>query len=158
MTTTIHAASWARDLATDIRAAKSTIVATALSLLPPRTIKPDDFSRLWLALADAATRGVGVTFILPAPTISHPATQRNESAAFALRSLGAAGVLVPPTRLLHAKTVLIDDAVAWLGSGNWTAAAAHHNREIYARTTDPIALLDIKAFHVQQLHDALPTP
>lgn len=149
MTTTTHHATWARDLAADINNATRAIIMTALSMLPPRTIKTDDMSRFWLALAAATSRGVAIQVALPQPSLAHPATLRNEAAARDLAGIGAACILVPPQSLLHAKTIVIDATIAWVGSGNFTAAAVAHNRECYLRTTDERAVAELAGFHAQ---------
>lgn len=153
MTTTTHTRTWCADMTADIAVAERTIIATALSLLPPRTIRLDDFTRWWLALADAAARGVAIQVALPAPHISHPATLRNDTAAAELRKIGATAILVPVTNLLHAKTICLDSRVAWVGSGNLTAAAAHHNRECYMRTVEPRAVAELAGFHARCFND-----
>jgi phosphatidylserine/phosphatidylglycerophosphate/cardiolipin synthase-like enzyme len=147
MTTDIVAQYWPLELARDFDAANRSIIMTALSFLPPRTIKNEMFSKLWLAIATASRRGVAVQVALPAPTVAHPATLRNEAAARDLAAIGATTVLVPATNLLHAKTVCIDARLAWVGSGNYTAAAAHHNRECWMRTTDERAVASLAGFH-----------
>lgn len=149
MTTSIFFDRWALHLALDISAAQRSVIMTALSLLPPRTLKPDDFSGVWLALAAAVRRGVAVQMALPSPTVAHPATLRNDAAAAALRDIGAVPIMVPPINLLHAKTVSIDSRIAWVGSGNFTAAAAHHNRECWSRTHEPSAVAELAGFHAR---------
>lgn len=134
--TTLHFA-WAQPLAADLAAARSRIVCTALSLQPPRNPTQSNLCALWDSLQTAIANGARVTFLLPAPSASHPATRMNNTAAAALQTIGARFVMLSPVHLLHAKTVAIDDTIAWIGSGNWTAAAATHNHEAYIRTTAP---------------------
>jgi phosphatidylserine/phosphatidylglycerophosphate/cardiolipin synthase-like enzyme len=154
--TTAHGNGWAATLADDIDSAQTRVTMTALSMLPPRIVQADDISRLWLALIHAAERGIEVTIALPAPSEAHPATLRNHTTALTLRAARIGAVLVPPARLLHAKTTTIDAAIAWIGSGNITAAAAHHNRELYLRTTDPRTVAEAMGWQRQQLAEGEP--
>lgn len=149
MTTSAHSIDWALRIADDINEAERAVLMTALSFLPPRTLKLDAFCKLWIAIAAAADRGVAVQVALPMPALAHPATLRNDTAAAALRAAGAVVVLVPTINLLHAKTVVIDARIAWVGSGNMTAAAAHHNRECWLRTIDARAVAEVAGFHGQ---------
>lgn len=146
MTTSILWQPWSPPMAADVDIARHAITITALSLLPPRTLKNELFSRWWLSLASASRRNVAITVALPAPCVAHPATLRNIAAAADLANIGAACVLIPPANLLHAKTMRIDDAIAWVGSGNMTAAAHHHNRECWMRTDDKRAVEELAAF------------
>lgn len=136
---------WAEPLAADIAAAQSSLLVTALSLHPMRKVSASPLGRLWLEIAGAAARGLLINFILPAPSRSHPATAMNGQAADALRAVGARCHFAPPARLLHAKTACIDARITWIGSGNWTAAAASHNHEAYVRTVCPVIAERISA-------------
>ncbi len=139
MKTSVHTITWANDIAHDIEGAAQQVIITALSCLPPRKPKLDNFGRYW-------SRRVPVVFVLPAPTVAHPATLRNANASAYLESIGALCFLTGSTNLLHAKTVTIDDRIAWIGSGNITAAAAHFNRECWMRTDDARAIIDTRNF------------
>ena len=147
MTVTTHTADWASALAKDVRSAKDTITITTMSMLPPRRLVISAFCDLWAAMIEAAQRHVAINAIMPEPHLSHPATLRNDSAARAIAELGGTTILLPTKNLLHAKTCLIDKSIAWIGSGNWTQAAAAHNFEIYLRCEDPIAAMDLAGFH-----------
>ena len=61
----------------------------------------------------------------------------NGHAAKLLHDLGASVHFLQVDNLLHAKTLSIDESIAWVGSGNWTAAASAHNREAYIRCHSP---------------------
>lgn len=124
---------WADPLCADLREARSRIIITALSLHPPRTSADKPIFRLWQALSEATGKQVQVDFILPLPSKAHPATMQNMSAAQKLHDLGAHCHFAPADRLLHAKTVAIDNQIVWIGSGNWTAAASAYNHECYIR-------------------------
>ena len=149
LTTTAHYSAWSREIAADIAKARASITLTAISCLPPRGKSLTDFGRLWAALAASAAAGCRLRFILPAPQRAHAATLRNGAAAEAIRDIGGECTLITGSRLLHAKTVLVDDAIGWCGSGNWTAAAAHYNHECWIRTTDPAAVATLRTFQDQ---------
>lgn len=134
--TTLHT-DWARPLATDIAAARASVLLTSLSLQPRRRDGEHPISLLWSAMETAARAGARVLFILPAPSRVHPATAFNLSAAADLHAIGVLSAFAPAANLLHAKTASIDGLIAWVGSGNWTAAASAHNREAYIRAECP---------------------
>ena len=128
---------WARPLADDIAQARRSVIVTSLSLQPRKANSGHPVSLLWSAMETASNAGARVTFILPRPSPTHPATAFNLSAAADLSKLGIRSVFAPPANLLHAKTCIIDATTVWVGSGNWTAAAAAHNREAYIRCESP---------------------
>ena len=134
--TTLHF-DWALPLVADLDAAASSVWVSSLSLHPPRVSRATNIGHLWTAIESAASRGLAVHFVLPRTNKSHPATAFNTAAGDRLHAIGAHVHTLNPARLLHAKTVSIDDALAWVGSGNWTAAASAHNREAYIRAASP---------------------
>lgn len=140
-------AEWPRHIALDIADAKHTIIASALSCQPPRRIATTGLSPLWLALVSAAARRRRVVLILPASTRTHPATAHNNTTAQTAAAVGITVSLVPMPRLLHAKTVSIDGRISWVGSGNFTAAAASHNHEAWIRTEDEQTAAELLHFH-----------
>lgn len=124
---------WALRMATDIELASETICISSLSVHPPKPNDQRPIGKLWSAVIAAKKRGVQVEFWLPAPHKSYPATALNGAAAMKLYERGIPTTLIYPSRLLHAKTCVIDRRLCWVGSGNWTAAASAHNHEFYAR-------------------------
>jgi phosphatidylserine/phosphatidylglycerophosphate/cardiolipin synthase-like enzyme len=46
---------------------------------------------------------------------------------------------------------LIDGRIVWCGSGNFTAAAAHHNHEAYIRSEDVTIAAAIVSFYKKVL-------
>ena len=146
---------WALELADAINQADKKITLTALSFLPPRRHKPDEFGKLYAAIMSASAMGIDVNIILPMPSKEHPATAQNASAARTLRDIGCTAWLRASRNLLHAKTAQIDMAEAWIGSGNMTAAAAHHNREAWMVTDDPRAIADLQAFHQKLIGESI---
>jgi len=129
---TIHD-RWAEALTADIAAAHESITISALSMLPPRHITEAPLSRLWEALRAAAAREVEVTIYLAEPTAIHRATLQNGTTGLIAHRAGMTTHFVPQPQLLHAKTAIIDRLICWVGSGNFTAAAAHYNHELYCR-------------------------
>lgn len=148
MPNTIHQTpQWASNLAADIGAAQQSITLTAISYLHPRKLQGTPHAELGAAIFSAAARGKRVEIILPATSTNHPATAQNNSQAAYLAAHNIRVTLTPMPRLLHAKTALIDDAIAWIGSGNFTAAACNHNHELYIRTTDIETTVALHIFH-----------
>lgn len=132
MNTFLHH-DWADALALDLAAAQSSARITTLSMQHPREPATTPHGRLFAALVAAVESGVRVGVSMPAPSRSHPATAYNNSAAAWLAERGIQVWWAPPANLLHAKTAIIDESIAWVGSGNWTRAACNHNRECYLR-------------------------
>ncbi len=124
---------WAAPLAADIAAARYSVMISSLSMHPPRGRSGNNLGLLFDALAAAAARGVTVDIVLAAVSKSHPATAFNNAAAATLAALGCRAHFARPERLLHAKTCVVDFEIVWVGSGNWTAAAATFNHEAYIR-------------------------
>lgn len=137
MKTTELLFKWADRMAADLDAAKTSVLITSLSMHPPRANSQNAISRLWGAMQAAAARGVMVDVVLAATSKSHPATAFNNAAAQTLYAAGCRAHAAPVGRLLHAKTACIDDAIIWIGSGNWTAAASEYNHEAYLRAESP---------------------
>lgn len=136
-------AEWASLLAHDIAHARHRVILTALSAQPPRHSAKSPHGALWQELCAAPSRGLSVTLLIAAPMNAHPATSRALHAARYLHGFGVTVLLVPGPRLLHQKTVCLDREVCWVGSGNFTAAAANHNYELYARMKDAGACLQV---------------
>lgn len=136
---------WASEMTKDIKNAKSRVCLTAMSCQQPHGEKPTPYHVLYNAIKAAARRGVHVDVWLPDSHTAHPATLKNRNTA---ANLAAAGVIVHLVRggqLLHAKTCAIDDEIAWVGSGNLTAAASHHNYEAFLRAVCPNTARNIRA-------------
>lgn len=130
---TAHITGWALEIAKDCKEAESSISISAISMFPPLRNADGDFCHLWQSWCEAAARGVSVDFFLPAAMQAHPATLRNHSAARMAYERGMNTHVVQGPRLLHAKSVIVDHRIVWIGSGNMTAAAAGMNHEFYVR-------------------------
>jgi cardiolipin synthase len=104
------------------------------------------------ALKAAARRGVNVEFLMPST---------NDTATFGIMNSGeakdliAAGVKVrmfgggtldgkPVERFSHLKTMIVDDVVAQVGSGNWDYRTFHNNHEFNAYVADPAFIATLK--------------
>lgn len=135
---TYHGEDWAQAMADDCKAAKLTLHMTALSCQPPRTKTPGEWPELYQTWLDAVSRGLSVEIWLPTASPSHPATRFNLESARRMIADGINAHIIPVRNLLHAKTCIIDSKISYVGSGNFTAAAAHHNHEAYIRTECPL--------------------
>jgi phosphatidylserine/phosphatidylglycerophosphate/cardiolipin synthase-like enzyme len=124
---------WAAALAHECSRARTSIILSALSMQPPTPKASGDWPQLWRAMCEAPKRGVRVRVLLPAPSPIYPATKGNFRAGSELTKEGVEINYIKGPKLLHAKTAIIDNRAVWIGSGNLTAAAAHHNHEAYIR-------------------------
>lgn len=91
-------------------------------------------------LTAAHLRGVAVTVVAPASDTS-------AATAAGLRALAAAGVTVRvlPAPTVHAKAMVIDQRVAYVGSVNFTRASLDDNREVGILLETPEAVARISA-------------
>ena len=110
-------------------------------------------SRLAEALMDARRRGVKVEVLLDSAVsfedgVALPQEDRNRSAYDALRGGGVDVFFSSSPRVVHAKTVVVDDSVVIAGSFNWSEAALSSNVEgaLLARDADAAkaALADMR--------------
>lgn len=136
-TLTVHTTAWAQQLAADVAAARQTINVAVLSLLTPTPRMVGPWPHLWRQLLTAPGRGVRLRLAMPRPTRVHPATHWNAKSAEPLQAAGAQILWCDAPRLVHAKCWAIDSHILWIGSGNCTAAACHHNRECWVRAWSP---------------------
>jgi len=143
---TIHTTDWARALALDVDRAAKSIHLSTLSMLRPSPRQRGPWPDLWTALLAAAQRQVEVNIYLAAPQPAHPATAQNRHTAIVAHNAKLRCNLIPGPSLLHAKCCVIDCRLVWTGSGNFTAAACGHNKEIYARIESaPVALQTLES-------------
>jgi phosphatidylserine/phosphatidylglycerophosphate/cardiolipin synthase-like enzyme len=133
----LHLTGWAAPMKADVDAARWHIAMSAISIQPPRSKTPGDWPRLWAALCAAAARGVTVDLYVPRPTPQHPATRFNSYTASEAAAAGIHCHLIRGPRLLHCKSLVVDGRFVWIGSGNFTSAACHHNIEAYTRSDRP---------------------
>jgi phosphatidylserine/phosphatidylglycerophosphate/cardiolipin synthase-like enzyme len=143
---TLQTQDWSTALRRDIEAATLCVALSSLSMLPPTPRQTGAWPALWHALVAAPGRGIACTIVLPKPTSVHPATLQNYKAATMLTAARVRVLWCPGPRLLHAKTCVIDKLIAWVGSGNFTQAAAAHNHEAWTRLADPAIAAHLDRF------------
>jgi phosphatidylserine/phosphatidylglycerophosphate/cardiolipin synthase-like enzyme len=126
-----HAAGWAEEMRTACDSAKISILISAMSMIPPRT----GVSNAWRSLFDswiaARKRGVAVAIYLAAPQQLPTATRGNNDAGAAAVRGDLSIHFVRGSRLLHAKSLVLDEKQVWIGSGNYTLAATSSNVEMW---------------------------
>jgi len=125
--------NWAEPLAVDCSKATQRIQISALSFIPPRKPVLTPWGILWREWVNAVQRGVLVDIVLAAQVQHNAATLNNNSSAAYAAGFNITTRFVSGERLMHAKSIIIDNRIVWLGSGNMTASAAHLNHEIYCR-------------------------
>jgi phosphatidylserine/phosphatidylglycerophosphate/cardiolipin synthase-like enzyme len=96
-------------------------------------------------LIAAARRGVAVQIILPAPGASTP-----DSSADVMRlSQGGVRVRYLVAPYMHAKLVVADGAVAFIGSENFSSTSLDENRELGITIGEPQALATLSHVYAQ---------
>ncbi len=90
------------------------------------------------ALIAAARRGVTVRLVLPAPAVAAPAPGQSDDIA-RLR-LGGVQVRYLTAPYMHAKLIVVDGALAFAGSENFSSTSLDENREVGLMIADPHAL------------------
>jgi phosphatidylserine/phosphatidylglycerophosphate/cardiolipin synthase-like enzyme len=56
---------------------------------------------------------------------------------------------VPFARVLHSKTMVIDDAIAWIGTSNWAGGYLDHSRNLELVLRNPAMARRVAALHEQ---------
>lgn len=135
---TIHTNNWTTQLASDLAAAKETIVLSSMSIHAPHANARGPWPNLWRILTAAPARGIRTYVVLPRPSTIHPATARNADAAARLAPCGIHIQWAEGGRLWHAKSHVIDREILWIGSANLTAQASTINREVCVRLYSPL--------------------
>jgi cardiolipin synthase len=100
----------------------------------PYFAPPDGAIRL---LSDAVRRGVDVRLLLPAHT-DVPITQWAAQGAYAKLLRAGVRIFEYTAAILHAKTMVVDDAVAVVGSANLDYRSFWHNAECTVLAWDPV--------------------
>lgn len=132
-----HGQDWAEGMLVDCEHAQRTIHISALSMHTPTIRSSGAWPELYKSWLAKSQQGVKIDIWLPQPSKTWPATLGNFSTGNKLAAAGLFPHFVKSNRLLHAKTCIIDAQIVWIGSGNFTAAAAHYNHEAYLRTYSP---------------------
>jgi phosphatidylserine/phosphatidylglycerophosphate/cardiolipin synthase-like enzyme len=107
-----------------IDGATDTIYVMMFSMLYDPDDWSDEANDLIRALADAEYRGVRVHVLL------ENSVDYNREAYEYLRSSGVDVAFNSPSTTLHAKVVIIDGRIVFLGSHNWSESALHWNHEV----------------------------
>lgn len=149
MKITLHHHDWADALSDIVAESRSKISLTGLSYLFPSRTALGPWRALHGNISLAPVRGISVRVMLPAPSKAHPATAQNARTAKQFADYKVQVHLIAPTKLLHAKSLLVDDRLACVGSGNWTQAATCHNHEIWTVTDDPGVVAQLRQIHDQ---------
>ena len=155
MKVTLHGHDWADALADIVLEARKHVTITGLSYLFPGRTTQSAWRALHSAIALAPAREVQVHIMLPSPSSAHPATSNNARTARQFEPYRVRVSLIVPTKLLHAKTMLVDNRLACVGSGNWTQAAACHNFEAWTVTDDPAVVAQLRQIHDQIARQAI---
>ena len=61
----------------------------------------------------------------------------------------AAGGFIPYARVVHTKTMAIDDAIAWIGTSNWEGGYLDKSRNLEVVLRDPLMARRVAALHEQ---------
>jgi phosphatidylserine/phosphatidylglycerophosphate/cardiolipin synthase-like enzyme len=144
--TSLHLQEWSRAMLNDIREARHTITIAAHSFLVPIGTARTSWLDTWETLIQKSAAGIYVSIYLPAPLLSHPATLNNVHAATKAHRNQIRCTLLKPPNVLHAKFAIIDNHVTWIGSGNMTSAAHHHNREVWLRCDNTAIAAELQAW------------
>jgi phosphatidylserine/phosphatidylglycerophosphate/cardiolipin synthase-like enzyme len=116
--------------------ARSAIVLSAFFFRTTGT-PPGLPDRVLAAFEAAAGRGVQVTAILERGPEGDNVSRDNAATAERLRSDGIRVCLDAPERTTHAKLVVIDGRLLFVGSHNLTQSALKYNREVSVRIDSP---------------------
>ena len=93
------------------------------------------------AIVNAAKRGVQVEVILPAA--SNASGDSNSQGIAAIKQSGVQ-VREDPQLYMHAKIIVVDNTIAFVGSENISAQSLDQNRELGIIVSDPSALNKIQ--------------
>jgi phosphatidylserine/phosphatidylglycerophosphate/cardiolipin synthase-like enzyme len=105
-----------------IKSAKSSILISSEEMIQPQVIS---------ALEAAAHRGVNVTLLMTASNLDASVKQALEASGVHCDLLGAQNLYI------HAKTLVVDDKTAIIGSQNDSTASLVYNRELSIEITNP---------------------
>ena len=120
------------DFTTLINSARSTL------LIEAEEMKDSDIEQ---AIANAAQHGVQVEVILP---VANTSSGDSNSQGIATIKQGGVQVREDPQLYMHAKIIVVDNKVAFVGSENISAQSLDQNRELGIIVSDPSALNKIQ--------------
>ncbi len=116
------------DFTTLINSARSTLLIEAEEMID---------SDIEQAIANAAQHGVQVEVILP---VANTSSGDSSSQGIAIIKQSGAQVREDPQLYMHAKIIVVDNKVAFVGSENISAQSLDQNRELGIIVSDPSAL------------------
>jgi phosphatidylserine/phosphatidylglycerophosphate/cardiolipin synthase-like enzyme len=97
-------------------------------------------------LTDAEERGVEVKVILEWSDYNSSLNATNESTYVYLESNGIDVRFDPSSVTTHAKVVIVDEQIAFVGSTNWSRSAVEENNEVNLKITDKDVLEEIENY------------
>ena len=110
------------------------IIMYLMKYYPQDTI--NGVSQLQKALIAAVRQDVDVKVILEKSDYNSSLNETNESTFVYLDSMGLAVRFDPVSVTTHAKLVIIDDRIAFVGSSNWSKSALEKNNEMNVKIQD----------------------
>ncbi len=138
-----YSGDWARAVVREIDAATIRVWA-CVYVIHPGDRGDGVVEGFIAALAAAARRGVDVRVILDSgPGFRDEDGEKFDRGSAALRAAGIRVVADGDALTTHAKCIIVDDAVAVVGSHNWTRAALTSNREASLLVRDPAVVRDL---------------
>ena len=120
------------DFTTLINSARSTLLIEAEEMID---------SDIEQAIANAAQHGVQVEVILP---VANTSSGDSSSQGIAIIKQSGVQVREDPQLYMHAKIIVVDNKVAFVGSENISAPSLDQNRELGIIVSDPSALNKIQ--------------
>ena len=118
----------------------TTLINSARSTLQIEAEEMND-SDIEQALANAAQHGVQVEVILPAASTT---SEDSNNQGISTIKQGGVQVREDPQLYMHAKIIVVDNKVAFVGSENISAPSLDQNRELGIIVSDPSALNKIQ--------------
>ena len=103
-------------------------------------------SQLQKALINARERGLDVKVLLERSDYNSSLNASNESTYVYLNSQGIDVRFDQLSVTTHAKLVIIDDKVAFVGSTNWSQSAVEENNEVNVKMTDKNIVEDLESY------------
>jgi phosphatidylserine/phosphatidylglycerophosphate/cardiolipin synthase-like enzyme len=105
-------------------------------------IEDEEFSDYMIAnaVADAAGRGVKVRIV-----IANSTPTASQSAAVSQVKIAGASVVATASPYIHAKAIIVDGSVLFVGSENLSTGSLQHNRELGLITNAPAEIAKVAA-------------